>query len=126
MTQVLRTIAEGHADDMPVAIVDCMCDGISDTALMARRQFLQKAYTACLENYYTEGDEVPGPEAEGVAHSPIYLPFENDLKRDIMLFSGGNPNDNARVQELIQRLTGPAYEAIKSRIETWFGEEENG
>lgn len=126
LTQVLRTIAEGHADDMPVAIVDCMCDGISDTALMARRQFLQKAYTACLENYYTEGDEVPGPEAEGVAHSPIYLPFENDLKRDIMLFSGGNPNDNARVQELIQRLTGPAYEAIKSRIETWFGEEENG
>lgn len=126
LTQVLRTIAEGHADDMPVAIVDCMCDGISDTALMARRQFLQKAYTACLENYYTEGDEVPGPEAEGVAHSPIYLPFENDLKRDIMLFSGGDPNDNARVQELIQRLTGPAYEAIKSRIETWFGEEENG
>ncbi|MCD7907738.1 MAG: AAA family ATPase [Clostridium sp.] len=126
LTQVLRTIAESHADDMPVAIVDCMCDGISEAALEARKQFLQKAYMVCLENYYTEGEEVAGPEAQGVAHSPMYLPFENDLKRDIKLFSGGSPSDNARVQELAQRLTGPAYEAIKNRIETWFGEEEKG
>ena len=126
ITQVLRTIAESHADDMPVAIADCMCDGISDAALAARRQFQQKAYTVCLENYYTEGEEVPGPEAQDVAHSPIYLPFENDLKRDIKLFSEGSPSGNAQVEELVRRLTGPAYEAIKNRIETWFGEEENG
>lgn len=126
LTQVLRTIAQSHSDDMPVAIVDCMCDGISEAALAQRAQFLQKAYTVCLENYYSEGEEIPGPGAKDEAHSPIYLPYENDLKRDIMLFSSGSPSDDARVRELVQRLTGAAYEAIKNRIEIWFGEEENG
>lgn len=73
MTQVIRTISESHADNMPIVIVDCMCDSATSTSfIQARERFVQKAYSVFIENYYAEGEALRGIEAADVPHAPVF------------------------------------------------------
>lgn len=123
ITQVLRTIAQGHMADFPVMIVDVMCPKpTADNFISARERFLNKSYTVCLENYYEEGDDVPGIEAEGEIHFPEFVSFNDELLQGIELFSDGSQQKNQRVNAYKNILTGESYKKIADRIKRWFGE----
>lgn len=125
LTLVIRTISESHTDNIPILIADCMCDNkTSPFYLRERESFLQKAFDVCAENYYLEGEPLPGKEADNVAHAPVLLPFDNSLRQNIELYSTGSVENDARVRAFADRLTAEDYKDVANRIEAWFGEGE--
>lgn len=123
MTQVIRTIAECRSDYVPIMIADCMCENSTNPAfIQAKEHFVQKAYTVCMENYYTEGEVLPGKDAVDVAHAPVFLPYDASLRQDIVLYSAGSAEEDARVKAFSDRLTAESYKSVVDRIEEWFGE----
>ncbi|WP_455617075.1 tyrosine-protein kinase family protein [Eisenbergiella sp.] len=123
MTQVIRTISESHADNMPIVIVDCMCDSATSTSfIQARERFVQKAYSVFIENYYAEGEALPGIEAADVPHAPVFLPYDPSLRQEIVLYSTGRTEEDERVKAFARQLTTEAYKTVTARIEAWFDE----
>lgn len=123
ITQVLRTIAEGHMADFPVMIVDTMCPNpTAENFTSARERFINKSYTVCIENYYDTEAEIPGIEAEGESHFPEFVSFDHALLQGIELFSDGSQEKNQRVNAYKNILTGESYSKITDRINGWFGE----
>lgn len=126
LTQVLRTIAEGHTEDFPVMIAGTMF--LKPTAPdfgPARERFISKAYTICMENYYDADNGIPGIEAEGEVHYPELISFDDQLLHGIELFSDGSPEKNQRVGGYKSILTGECYKKTARRIQSWFGEDYN-
>lgn len=124
LTQVLRTIAEGHRVDFPVMIVDTMCPkAVSESYISARNHFINKSYTVCVENYYDTEGEIPGIEAEGETHFPEFLSFNDELLQGVELYSDGSQEKNQRVNAYKTILTGESYKKIADRIKNWFGED---
>lgn len=123
ITQVLRTIAEGHTADFPVMLVDTMCPNpTAENYTSARDRFINKSYTVCIENYYDADIEMPGIEAEGEIHFPEFISFDSALLQGIELFSDGSQEKNQRVSAYKNILTGESYKKIMDRINSWFGE----
>ncbi|WP_320620776.1 hypothetical protein [Eisenbergiella porci] len=123
MTQVIRTISESHADNMPIVIVDCMCDSATSTSfIQARERFVQKAYSVFIENYYAEGEALRGIEAADVPHAPVFLPYDPSLRQEIVLYSTGRTEEDERVKAFARQLTTEAYQTVTVRIEAWFDE----
>ncbi len=80
---VLQTISAGHRDIMPVALADCLGEVQGGPLYLEQRErFLQKAYTVCLDYYYE--NDVPGMEAQNVAHMPVSLPYNSLLRGDVL------------------------------------------
>lgn len=123
LSQVIRAISESHIDNIPIVIADCMCDNkTSPFYIQEKEAFLQKAFDVCVENYYVEGEALPGKDAENVAHAPVLLPFDNSLRQDIALYSTGSMEGDTRVRAFAERLTAADYKKVTDRIEAWFGE----
>ncbi|MDE7212846.1 MAG: ParA family protein [Lachnospiraceae bacterium] len=123
ITQVIHTIASCHTDNIPILIADCMCENsTAPSFVQAKEHFVQKAYTACAENYYTEGEALPGIDAVNVAHSPVFLPYDASLRQDIVLYSTQSTGGDARVRAFAERLRSEPYKAVLDRMESWFGE----
>lgn len=123
LTQVIRTIAKGHTEEFSIMIVDSMCErATSDRAVEQRKKFLNMAYTVCMENYYNEGQAMPGIEAKGVEHQPEYIPYDSELMQGFELFSDEYNDSESRVQAYRELLTGSVYKDITKRIQSWFGE----
>lgn len=124
MAQVLHTIGESHDADFPVMIVDTMClPPTSPEYAAAKSHFIQRAYTACADNYYDEGNPEPGIDAVDVPHAAEFIPFNSELQRGVELISDGSQEQNDRVAAYREQLTGEAYRTITRRIKSWFGEE---
>ena len=124
ITQVLRTIAEGHTTDWPVMIVDSMCARPTSANYAANKfKFTQKAYTVCIENFYDNNLPVPGLDSEGTVHSPEFVPFDSELLKGVELFSDGSSEQDNRVKAYKVLLSGNCYEKMTNRIKKWFGEE---
>lgn len=123
MTQVLRTIAEGHTEDFPVMLVGTMCPKpTASNFLSAKEHFINKAYTVCVENYYDAESGIPGIEAEGEIHFPEFISFNDELLQGIELYSDGSQERNQRVNAYKNILTGEDYKKITERMKSWFGE----
>ena len=117
-------MAKGHSEDWPILIVDSMCEKpTSPMYVSAKTEFTQKAYTACVENYYSESGQIPGIDAEGVPHSPEFVSFDDALLHGVQLFSSGTLEENNRVSAYKELLTGSSYNKIANQIKSWFGEE---
>ena len=126
MTQVLRTIAEGRADGLPVMLVDSMCEQrTSGSFLESKREFENKAYSVCLDNFYLSDEPIPGIDAQDVVHAPEYIPFNEALLHGVTLYSMGGTDQDMVVQAYKELLTGKVYKSITDRIESWFGGEED-
>ncbi|MDO4298804.1 MAG: AAA family ATPase [Lachnospiraceae bacterium] len=124
LTQVLRAIAEGHTEDFPVMLVDTMCaKPTAANFISGRERFIQNAYTICVENYYDSESGIPGIEAEGEIHSPEFVPFNDELLHEVILYSDGSQGQNQRVSAFKTILISDCYKKIADRIKGWFGEE---
>lgn len=73
-------------------------------------------------NCYAEGEALPGKDAVNVAHSPVFLPYDEALRQEVILYSSGNSGEDARVRAFAGKLMSEAYKAVVERIESWFGE----
>lgn len=123
MTQVFRTIAEGHTEDFPVMLVGTMCPKpTASNFAAAKEHFINKAYTVCVENYYDAESGIPGIEAEGEIHFPEFISFNDELLQGIELYSDGSQERNQRVNAYKNILTGEDYKKITERMKSWFGE----
>lgn len=123
MTRVIHTVAACHTDNIPILIADCMCENTTSASFVtAKEHFIQKAYTVCSENYYAEEQPIPGIDAEGVAHSPVFLPYDASLRQEIVLYSTEGAQGDERVRAFAERLRGEAYKSVVDRMEAWFGE----
>lgn len=124
ITQILRTLAESHVADWPLMLVDAMCESpTSSNYASQKEQFIQKAYTTCVDNFYDNSSPMPGIEAEGVVHSPEFISFNYSLLNGIKLFSSGSQEQDDIVQAYKEILTGSSYRKIADRIKEWFGED---
>ena len=124
LTQVLRTIAEGHRADFPVMIVGAMCPKAASEGYTAvRNHFINKSYTIFTENFDDAESEIPGVEAEGEIHFPELLSFNDELLQGVELYSDGSQEKNQRVNAYKTILTGESYKKIANRIKSWFGED---
>lgn len=126
LTQVLRTLAEGHAEDFPVMLVGTMCPMSTAPDYMSyRERFINKAYTVCVENYYSADSGIPGIEAEDEIHFPELVPFHDQLLQGIELFSDGSSAKNHRVNAykdlFLEKIE--SYRNIAKRMKAWFGED---
>lgn len=123
ITQVLRTIAEGHTEDFPVMLVGTMCPKpTASNYIPAKEYFIKKAYTICVENYYDTDSGIPGIEAKGEIHYPELISFNDELLQGIELYSDGGQERNQRVNAYKNILTGEDYKKITERMKSWFGE----
>lgn len=120
MKEVIRLAASAQADAVPIAIVDSMHNGFTGTS-QQRESFKIQAYTLCCDGYYM--DEVPGIDADGEAHSPIYVSYQPQLNDEVRLYSDGSAEQNEMFQTMKNILSGPDYQAIVSRICGWFGDD---
>lgn len=126
MTQVIRTISQSRGDNPQILIVDCMCDSSTSPLFgMEKEQFTAKSHTVCVENYYNEDEPMPGKDAANEPHSPVFLPYDEALRREIILYSTGKTEENERVKAFAKRLHEEAYKNVTARIEAWFGEGDN-
>ncbi|MDE7325900.1 MAG: AAA family ATPase [Lachnospiraceae bacterium] len=123
MTQVIHTVADCHVDNIPILIADCMCENSTSSSFAREKElFIQKAYTVCAENYYAEDEVLPGIDAKGVAHSPVFLPYDASLRQDIVLYSTMDAEEDVRVRAFVERLSAEPYKFVMDQIEAWFGE----
>lgn len=80
-----------------------------------------QAYTLCCDGYYT--DVQPSLDADGEAHSPVYVSYEPQLNEEVRLYSDGSAGQNEMFQTVKNILSGPDYQAIVERICGWFGDD---
>lgn len=88
-----------------------------------RQSFKFRAYTLCCENYYPE-DDVPGIDAEDVAHTPIYIPYMAGLSEEVRLYSDGSGVQDRIVVQAKNVLCSAEYGKIEDRIRQWFGDDQ--
>lgn len=118
LKQVVKTLVSTQSDPLPIAIVASM-SGDSGTQ---RELFKSRAYTLCSEIYYPP-DDVPGINAEDVAHTPIYIPYASGLSEEVRLYSDGSEEQTRIVEQAKSILCSEDYCKIEDRIRQWFGDE---
>ena len=119
LKQVIQTLAHTQSEPLPIAIVASM----SGDSEEQRQSFKFRAYTLCCENYYPE-DDVPGIDAEDVAHTPIYIPYMAGLSEEVRLYSDGSEVQDRIVVQAKNVLCSAEYGKIEDRIRQWFGDDQ--
>lgn len=118
LKQVIQTLANTQREPLPVAIVASM----SGDSEEQRQSFRLRAHTLCSENYYPP-DDVPGPDAQDVAHTPIYIPYASGLSEEVRLYSDGSEAQDRVVTQAKSILCSAEYGKIEDRIRQWFGDD---
>ena len=120
LRQVIQTLASTQSEPLSIAIVASM----SGDSEEQRQLFKSRAHTLCCENYYAYlPDDVPGIDAEEVAHTPIYIPYASGLSEEVRLYSDGSEVQNRMVAQAKSVLCSAEYGKIENRIRQWFGDE---
>ena len=119
LKQVIQTLAHTQSEPLPIAIVASM----SGDSEEQRQSFKFRAYTLCCENYYQE-DDVPGIDAEEVAHTPIYIPYMSGLSEEVRLYSDGSEVQDRIIMQAKNVLCSVEYGKIEDRIRQWFGDDQ--
>ena len=117
LKQVVQTLACAQEDPLPLVIVA----GMAQDTPEQRQSFKSRAYTLCCESYYSE-DNVPGIDAQGEAHTPIYIPYAPGLSEEVRLYSDGSQAQDHAVAQAKSILCAAEYEEIETRIRQWFGD----
>ncbi len=120
MKEVIRLAASAQEDVVPIVIVDSMHNSTAGTS-QQKESFKMQAYTLCCDGYYT--DVQPSLDADGEAHSPVYVSYEPQLNEEVRLYSDGSAGQNEMFQTVKNILSGPDYQAIVERICGWFGDD---
>lgn len=121
--EVLRSISETQTEKPLVTIVDSACGMEGIISAEEKRAFEEQAYMMFCDVYY-DSEVQPAPNAIDEAHSPIYVPYQVALSKDIQLYTDGTINSNERVEQLKARMLGECYQKIADRVELWFNNNE--
>jgi cellulose biosynthesis protein BcsQ len=122
LTHVIRRLSRPLASEeeqLPVLLIHAMApaglgSGRRNEELKA---FKDKAYLAFQNNYYYEGEDVPNPDDINAPFTPIILPLQDDLQRDITLFpSDDSEEESDRLRQLVDLMTNEDYQKIAERL----------
>jgi len=126
LKQVVHALARSQSEPLPVAMVSSMCPGFTKADYHSyHKSFLEQSYNIFLEEYYFQEEPAPAMMADDEPHTPIAIPWDDDLQYNIILYSG-NPSDaieKHRVQGLRSSLTKDPYKSVTERISQWFENE---
>ena len=86
--------------------------------------FRDKAYTTFQENYYSENDDVPNSNDVEAPFYPVVVPYQENLRGDIALFSReSTPEESERLSNIVRIMTDAPYQSIAEKLCTAFGRE---
>lgn len=119
LKEVISLAATSQTDILPIALVDSICSSSSGNT-QQKELFKSQAYSLCCDLYYSESE--PSVEAEGEAHTPIYISYQPHLNDGVCLYSDGSTLQNESLDTAKNILCGTDYQAIVERIYTWFGD----
>ena len=119
---VVNAISSVQKDRPLLAIVDSACGQNGVVSTEEKQEFTKGSYMICSETYYSDDDYQPGIEAEGEAHSPIFIPYQAVLSTGVQLYSEGSLQKNEDLEQIKALLMGKEYQQIADRVMLWFGE----
>jgi MinD-like ATPase involved in chromosome partitioning or flagellar assembly len=117
----VQAISSVQNDRPMLAIVDSACGQNGVIQADEKQKFTRESHTICSEYYY-EVDNQPGIEAQGEAHSPLFIPYQVALSGGFSLYSTGTNQENEQLEQMRSILTGKEYQQIAERILEWFNE----
>jgi len=128
LTHVIRHLAPSGSDDSPsLILVHSMAPALK---IVGREreltQFRERAYSTFQENYYAENDDVPNSNDTEAPFYPVVVPYQDNLRGDIALFSrDSTPEDEEsdRLSSLVEIMTNSPYQSIAEKLCTAFGRE---
>ncbi|WP_148207146.1 hypothetical protein [Heliomicrobium modesticaldum] len=128
LTQVIRRLARPLASEqeaLPIVLAHAMAPSLmSPGSEPELRAFREMAYTVFLENYYSDSEDHPAPNErdEDAPSTPVVIPWNSELRGDIMLFSTSDSlEEKRRLEALIATLTALPYQQLAERICLLFG-----
>lgn len=119
---VVEAISSVQKDRPLLAVVDSSCGQNGIISVEEKRDFTRSSYMICSETYYRDDVYQPGIEAEGEAHSPIFIPYQPALSTGVQLYSEGALQQNEKLEQIKALLMGKEYQHITNRILQWFSE----
>lgn len=125
LTHAIRHLAIGSDESPSLILVHSMAPtlGISGRE-RELTQFREKAYITFQDNYYSEGDDVPNSNDTEEPFYPIVVPYQENLRGDIALFSReSTPEESERLSNIVRIMTDPPYRNIAEKLCTDFGRE---
>lgn len=120
MNLVVQAIGASQQERPFIAMVDSVCGTAGSVSPEEKESFKSQAYTICCSSYYMEDEEQPGIDAQDVAHTPIFVPYQTLLSRDVQLFTDGTQQMDEKINEIRQIMLGEPYQKIAKRIAQWY------
>jgi MinD-like ATPase involved in chromosome partitioning or flagellar assembly len=126
LTHVIRHLAPSGSNEVPsLILVHSMAPALGISGRENElRLFREKAYSTFQENYYLESDDVPNSNDMEEPFYPVVVPYQENLRGDIALFSRDSTDEESnRLSNLVRTMTAPPYRDIAEKLCTAFGRE---
>ncbi len=128
LTHVISHLAPSGSDEAPTLIlIHSMAPALGISGRENElKLFRDKAYSTFQENYYAENDDVPNSNDTEAPFYPVVVPYQDNLRGDIALFSRDSiPEDeeSRRLSSLVETMTNTPYRDIAEKLCTAFGRE---
>ena len=132
LTHVIRHLAPSVSDEAPsLILVHSMAPALG-TSGRGREltEFRVRAYNIFRANYYTVTEDVPNSNDTEAPFYPVVVPYQENLRGDIALFSRDSTDEgdstdeeSDRLSSLVEIMTAPPYRNIAEKLCTDFGRE---
>jgi MinD-like ATPase involved in chromosome partitioning or flagellar assembly len=126
LTHVIRHLAISGSDEPPsLILVHSMAPALGISGRERElTHFREKAYITFQDNYYSESDDVPNSNDTEEPFYPVVVPYQENLRGDIALFSReSTPEESERLSNLVRIMTDSPYRNIAEKLCTAFGRE---
>lgn len=117
--KAIDTIASSQADIPFAIIVDSACGQNGTISEEEKASFRKKAHEIFCSKFYSDEPQ-PAEGAEGVAHDPVFVPYNSILSQDIPLY------DPAKASDLLSQMQTTPYKNLTDRIMAEFGDVQEG
>jgi hypothetical protein len=126
LTHVIRHLAPSGSNEVPsLILVHSMAPALGISGRENElRLFREKAYTTFQENYYLESDDVPNSNDMEEPFYPVVVPYQENLRGDIALFSRDSTDEESeRLSDLVRIMTDAPYRNIAEKLSIAFDRE---
>lgn len=126
LTHVIRHLAPSGSNEIPsLILVHSMAPALGTSGRENElRLFREKAYTTFQENYYLESDDVPNSNDMEEPFYPVVVPYQENLRGDIALFSRDSTDEESeRLSDLVRIMTDAPYRNIAEKLSIAFDRE---
>ena len=117
--KTIDTIANSQSDLPFVMILDSGCGQNGIVSEEEKASFRKKSHEVFCNKFYPE-DSQPAEGAEGVAHDPVFVPYNPTLSQDIPLYNA------EKAPNILSQMQTAPYIKLTDRIMAEFGDIQEG